>query len=328
MRKIYLLLLALLVTPFIYAQSSKGITMEEYTLAKTFDIKNPDEDSYEKFGGNKYIAERYEERKPYFITGDDGMKKRIDLYTLSRKGESLPIGTMIYYTTETGKRYIACIPNTFSEGKVWEQYFSDIHGIDKVEKFFVLKLSYVLSKEFSYQQYKATLKGDASNRSEAGTYGNDICFPGDDLVAMADGSKHMMKDIKVGDKVLTVDPKTHNPKVSIISKTFIHKAENYAMSTLTLLQATPEKDSHSIHLSVKEISATPNHPMATEEGTKNIGSIAIGERILCLDPITKKMAQFTVWDKSESAGGYQQVYNMETAEGSTFIMNGVMVRQK
>jgi len=37
---------------------------------------------------------------------------------------------------------------------------------------------------------------------------------------------------------------------------------------------------------------------------------------------------FTVWDKTEGAGGMQQVYNIVAAEGNTLIMNGVMVNQK
>jgi hypothetical protein len=35
-----------------------------------------------------------------------------------------------------------------------------------------------------------------------------------------------------------------------------------------------------------------------------------------------------VWGREESAGGVQPVYNIVADGGSTFIMNGVMVRQK
>ncbi|MFT4202715.1 MAG: hypothetical protein QM610_02265 [Chitinophagaceae bacterium] len=315
----------------LYAQTTtmpKGITMEQYAKAKTYDIKDPDADDYAKFGENQYIAERYEEKKPYFITGDDGKRKRIDLYSLTKKGDDFPLGTLVYYTTETGKRYIACIPNNFSDGKVWEEYFTDIHAIDKVEPFFILKLSYVLSKEFSYQQYKATLKGAAVNRKEEGTYGNDICFPGTDLVAMADGSHKMVRDIKTGDHIVTVDAASNTTKETVVKALVSHKAENYAITTLTMLNVDVLKDGHDLHISVQEVKATPNHPMLTSTGSKNIGTIEEGEKVICQNAKTGKLEAFQVWDKKESAEGVQQVYNMETTEGNTFLMNGVMVRQK
>ncbi len=304
----------------------RGITMEEYTNAKKYNIEDLDNDNYAKFGNNQYIVERYEDKKPFFITGDDGKRKRIDLYSLTKKGEDISLGLIIYYTTETGKRYIACLPNFFSEGKVWEQYFEDIHGIDKIEQNFVLKLSYILSRELSYSQYKATLKGEEDSRAEAGTYGNDICFPGSDLVAMADGSQKFLKDIQAGDQILTIDQEAGTSKVVTVTKLIEHTPENYAITTLTLFNAITKEDG--IHISALAISATPNHPMSTSMGLKNITAIERGEKIICQNPATGKLETFEVWNKTEKAGGVQAVYNMETTGGDTFIMNGVMVKQK
>lgn len=328
MKKIFVLLFSVLNLTVLLAQKNKGLTMEEFQQAKTFDIKDLDKDDYAKFGDNKYIVERYEDRKPYFITGDDGKKKRIDLYSLSIKGDDAPLGTMIYYTTETGKRYISCIPNNFSDGKVWEKYFEDIHGIDKVEPFFVLKLSYVLSKEFSYLRYNATLKGEEANRAEAGTYGNDICFPGEDLVAMADGSKKMIKDVQLGDQIVVANEADHSTKVTTVSQVMAHDEKNYALTKLTVVKSMISDNGHNIALTIQQLSATPNHPMQTFDGVKNIGAIQIGENIECVNPKNGQLEQFKVWDTEEKAGGVQKVYNLETKEGNTFIMNGVIVRQK
>jgi hypothetical protein len=318
----------LLSTNILLAQAPKGITIDEYQKAKTFIIKDLDNETYAKFDSNHFIAERYEDRKPYFITGDDGMKKRIDLYSLSKKADGQQVGTLIYYTTEKGKLYTACLPNGFADAKVWDAYFTDIHAIDKVEQFFVLKLSYVLSKEFSYQQYKSSLKGKEPNRAEAGTYGNDICFPGDDLVAMADGSSKILKDIEAGDKIVTIDPATKNPTTTTVTKLVSHSAKNYAITTLTLIGATSGVDLHDIHFSVQQVQATPNHPITTKTGTKKLGEVLEGEQVLCQNKQTGKYQTFTVCDKLEKAGGVQPVYNMETTGGSTFLMNGVMVMQK
>jgi len=313
-----------------FAQMPKGITMEEYQKAKTFDIKDLDNDTYVKFDNNTYVLDRYEGRKPYFVTGDDGLKKRIDLYTLSSKSEGSVLGTIIYYTNEKGKKYIACLPNPSADGKVWEKYFEDIHAIDKEEKFFVLKLSYILSKEYSYQQYKTTLKGKEPDRSEAGTYGNDICFPGDEEVAMANGSRKLLNEIKPGDKVVSVNPVTRQPGIVNVKKLTVHEAKNYAITHLTLLSAKVKSTNTAteVQLSSREIEATPNHPVMTKSGIKNIGSVREGEEVLSKNAVTGKYEVFTVWNKTEKANGIQKVYNIDADAGSTFIINGVMVMQK
>jgi hypothetical protein len=59
-----------------------------------------------------------------------------------------------------------------------------------------------------------------------------------------------------------------------------------------------------------------------------MGELAEGDRVLCLDGKTGRYAEFMVWGREESAGGVQPVYNIVADGGSTFIMNGVMVRQK
>ena len=98
--------------------------------------------------------------------------------------------------------YTALQPNFTANAKVWEKYFEDIHAIEKEEKNFVLKLSYILSKEMSFQLYKAINKGK-DMKEESGTYGSDICFPGDQLVAMANGEQKNLANVCPGDIVMT-----------------------------------------------------------------------------------------------------------------------------
>ncbi|WP_432327361.1 hypothetical protein ACRQ5D_28355 [Mucilaginibacter sp. P25] len=184
----------------------RPLTMDEYKKAQSFTIVNLDNDTYIKFE-NTYVLDRYESRKPYFITGADGLKKRIDLYKLVAKEGMQEIGLMVFYTNEKGKLYKALVPDFTADAKVWEQYFQDIDNINKVEQNFILKLSYVLSKEVSFQQYKV-LNAGKDLKEEAATYGNDICFPGEELVTMANGDKKMLKAVKSGDEVITVDPLT------------------------------------------------------------------------------------------------------------------------
>lgn len=303
----------------------RPLTMAEYENAKTFTVKDLDKDSYVKFD-NAYVLDRYEMRKPYFITGDDGQKKRIDLYKLIAKDGMQELGTLIYYTNEKGKVYTALQPNFTADGKVWEQYFNDIDNINKEEKNFILKLSYVLSKEMSFQLYKAINKGK-DMKQEGATYGTDICFPGTELIKMADGSQKELNKIKAGDKVIAVDPLTHSSAIATVSQLVAHPASNYALTQLLLINAE-EQTSNNIRLTAKIISATPNHPVRTGTEQKRIGDVQINEKITCWDERTNAYKNYTVFNKEEKAGGNQKVYNMIVDKGNTFVVNNVMVMQK
>lgn len=315
---------------FSYAQDKpvRSLTMDEYEKTKSFSVKDLDNDTYVKFD-NTYVLDRYESRKPYFITGDDGKKKRIDIYKLLAKEGMHDLGVMIFYTNEQGKLYKACMPHFTADGKVWAKYFEDIHAIDKQEANFVLKLSYVLSKEFGFQLYKAANQGKDLSK-ESGTYGNDICFPGNMQVSMASGGTKELSAIRPGDRILTVDPSTQRANVVTVKELTSHTPKNYAITRLTLLavQERATAAGTEVLLSGKTVQATPNHPVLTRSGQKKMGDITTGDEILCLDKLTGRYQAFTVWNKSESAGGLQPVYNIVADGGTTFLMNGVMVLQK
>ncbi|CAM4018119.1 intein N-terminal splicing region [Pedobacter westerhofensis] len=306
----------------------RPLTLAEYDIAKNYNVSDLDKETYIKFD-NMYILDRYQARKPFFITGDDGLKKRVDLYRLLAKEGMQEIGLMVFYTTEKGKVYKALVPDYTAEGKVWDKYFQDIDNINKEEKNFVLKLSYILSRELSFQQYKVLNNGKAPSEEEA-TYGSDICFPGDEQVAMANGLKKMLKDVKAGDQVITVDPQTKAASIVNVKELTAHEAKNYALTTLMLVMSDLKETSSGteIQLSVKLLQATPNHPMMTRGGNRKMGEIKEGQEVLCLNELSGTYDVYTVWKKDERAGGTQKVYNIVADGGSTFVMNGVMVMQK
>jgi hypothetical protein len=294
--------------------ASRALTMAEYEKVKGFSVSDLDKDTYVKFE-NAYVLDKNGFGRPYFITGDDGKKKRIDLYRVILRDGRVELGTMIYYTNETGKLWAACMPGYKADGKVWEKYFEDIHAIEKVETNFVLKLSYVLSKELGYQFYR---NGGKEVSREAGTYGNDICFPGDMAVEMVGGGRKPVSEVKAGDAVLTVDPATGRAKGVKVSQLTVHEAKNYAITRLVLVAAR-EMGERNVVLSSRILEATPNHPMV---GGKKAGELVVGDKVVCDDGV------FVVWDKTEGAGGVQKVYNIVADGGSTLIMNGVVVKQK
>ncbi|RZK23487.1 MAG: hypothetical protein EOO56_04910 [Hymenobacter sp.] len=306
----------------------RPLTLDEYQKAKTFVVKDLDTETYVKFE-SAYILDRYEARKPYFITGDDGLKKRIDLYKLVAKTGMQEIGTMVFYTNEKGKRYQALLPDFTADGKVWERYFEDIHAIDKEEKNFVLKLSYVLSKEMSFQQYKNLNQGKDLH-AEAGHYGSDICFPGHQLVALADGSHRPLRDIQPGDQILTLNAATRQPATSEVRELVAHAAKNYALTRLEVIAVREQTSRTATHaqLTSQVLEATPNHPLQTSAGQKPAGEVELGEQLLCLNPATQAYEPYTVLRKHEYGGGEQAVYNLVVDSDNAFVLNGVMVLQK
>jgi preprotein translocase subunit YajC len=327
------LILTLLLTGTIYLSQAQAVkprplTIEEYNKAQTFTIADLDKDTYVKFE-NAYVLDRYENRKPYFITGSDGLKKRVDLYKLVAKEGLQEIGLMVFYTNEKGKLYKALVPDFTADGKVWAKYFEDIDNINKEEKNFILKLSYILSKELSFQQYKV-LNGGKDMKEESATYGNDICFPGDEMVTMANGQKKMLRSIKSGDEVITIDPATKKSSAVKVKELTIHEAKNYALTQLVLISAIVKntRAGQMINLNAKVLQATPNHPMLTKKGNQKMGQIAEGQEVLCLNEQTGRYETFTVLQKTEHGGGVQKVYNIIADGGSTLLMNGVMVMQK
>jgi intein/homing endonuclease len=127
---------------------------------------------------------------------------------------------------------------------------------------------------------------------------------------------------------MTVDPSTHAAIPVVVKELTVHAAKNYAITRLLLLAVTTDVSGRQVNLQCKELEGTPNHPMVTATGDATMGELKEGDRVLCLDGTTGRYAEFTVWNKEESAGGVQSVYNIVADGGNTFIMNGVMVRQK
>jgi hypothetical protein len=327
MKKYLLTLLSFVFVLQVMAQS-RPITTAEYEKAKTFTVKDLDKDTYVKFD-NAYVLDRYEMRKPYIITGDDGQKKRVDLYRLVAKDSMLDIATVIFYTNENGKLYTAVMPLFNSNADIWNKYFEDIHATDKEEKNYVLKLSYVLSKEFSYQLYKSMNAGK-DVKEEAGTYGTAICFPGDQLVTLANGTQKELRSIQPGDEIVSPDAATHQTSTIRVKELVKHTAENYAITRLLVMHAVEQEQegTHVVTLSGKVLQATPNHPVLTIAGKKQMGAVVTGDQLLCMDEHTKTLVTYTVINKTEAAGGRQPVYNIVAEGGDAFMMNNIMVLQK
>jgi hypothetical protein len=127
-----------------------------------------------------------------------------------------------------------------------------------------------------------------------------------------------------------VDPVTRQANTVTVKQLVVHAAENYAITSLLIVAAHEQQTTkgNMVQLNSKVLQATPNHPMMTTTGKKPIGEITTGEQIICMDATTHTYQTFTVFNKTETGGGVQKVYNMVVDGGSTFMMNDVMVLQK
>jgi len=121
--------------------------------------------------------------------------------------------------------------------------------------------------------------------------------------------------VKAGDAVVTVDPLTHRERAVTVHALTVHSVKNYAITRSVLVSAVAGGD-REVVLSSRVLEATPNRPMG--DG-KTAGELKVGDRVWCVDG--SGCRAFTVWDKTEAAGGEQR-------KDSWYQEKGVTSRQK
>lgn len=147
---------------------------------------------------------------------------------------------------------------------------------------------------------------------------------------MANGEKKLLSKVEPGDEIISIDQVSRKPAAVKVKMLQVHEAKNYAITHLTLFHVTKRLTpaGYEVQLFSRQLEATPNHPVTTNTGTKNIGAVNEGEEVICRNTKTGNYEAFTVWEKTEITKGILKVYNIDADAGSTFIINGVMVMQK
>ncbi len=307
--------------------AARGMTPEEYKIALEATVEDLDHDTYIKFADGKYVLDRYEMKPPYFITGDSGVKKRIDLYKLIDRASMEELGLIALFTnTASGETFNLVIPNMASSGEVWNMYFDDIHQHDREEKDVALKMSYILSKEVAYLMQKSSGVDMSAMEQSGDDY--DFCFPSQASITMHDGSQKRISEIKVGDMVTTFDQETLiNTTIASVS---IHHKRNIQLIKVILLPVettTASSNDESYLADIVELLATPNHPVMTEKGKKNIGQLHIGDVLYRHHPMTDRLEKYKVGFTIPSYETTEEVYNLTTTAG-TYLAGGIMVFSK
>lgn len=331
-RRIYSLSLTIaliftLHTTFAQDDALRGMTQEEYALAKTVQVDDLDNDTYVKIGEGDYVLDRYDMKPPYFITGDSGIKKRIDVYKMLDRESMGELGLVVYFTnTEAEETFNLVIPNMASKGDVWNMYFDDIHQYDREEGDVALKMSYVLSKEVAYLMQKSSGVDMSAMDQDNSDY--DFCFAADALVTMADGSEKMISEIEIGDIVLTLDQGISKPvKVEGIdthqkAEISLAKAVLFPLENITASLAGAD-----LNITATELVATANHPVLTADGKKALGELQTGDVLLKYDAHSGQSVKYKVHFVAPIYDTVSKVYNLDV-DGDSYLINQVLVLEK
>uniref|UniRef100_A0A6C0JMQ0 DNA-directed RNA polymerase n=1 Tax=viral metagenome TaxID=1070528 RepID=A0A6C0JMQ0_9ZZZZ len=143
------------------------------------------------------------------------------------------------------------------------------------------------------------------NQAPRNTY---QCLDPNELVWMSDGSKKAIKDISIGEKVLSFNPETLDITETHVVNHFVRENEDTIYKLRTI--------------SGREIIATEDHKFMTNKGWKTVGEIMknINEiKIGChYDPLTKKFKFIEVKSVSKEPNGLVSDIEVES-ENHSFI---------
>jgi len=143
------------------------------------------------------------------------------------------------------------------------------------------------------------------NQAPRNTY---QCLDPNELVWMSDGSKKAIKDISIGEKVLSFNPETLDITETHVVNHFVRENEDTIYKLRTI--------------SGREIIATEDHKFMTNKGWKTVGEIMknINEiKIGChYDPLTKKFKFIEVKSVSQEPNGLVSDIEVES-ENHSFI---------
>jgi len=159
-----------------------------------------------------------------------------------------------------------------------------------------------LWKAFSNQKQLAKLLEDEPAPGPTG------CFVAGTLVQMADGSTKAIELIKIGDKVLTRNPKTGKTETKTVTKTTVHTVRGVYVIGFTDIKT---------HKVVETITATPNHPFFVHgKGFVTVEQLGIGTQIVTRAGPTIVLSS----KKYQSAKAGYVVYNLVVSHDHTYFV--------
>jgi hypothetical protein len=134
------------------------------------------------------------------------------------------------------------------------------------------------------------------------------CFPAGAAVTMADGSLRAIERVRAGDWVQSYDSESRTLVPTVVLETRRHDAVA----------------SHAGFIRVNgRLSATPNHPIWTPQGSKPAGRLVVGDSIVSTDE--HGAAASDVVRSIEVLAGDEDVFDIRVAEPGNYFVGGILV---
>ncbi len=296
-------------------EEKRGLTKPEYDAVKMLTVKNLEKDTYIKLP-NGFILDRYESRPAYVFKFSDGIERRIYLYKVFETDQMKEIGMLAFFVTpKDGKQLKLCIPNAMASKEIWGAYIDDLKDNDKKIAGFSSCVAFVLSREFSGG-------GKNETTSESGEY--EYCFPADAHIQLADGTEKNIADIQPGDQLTSFQSDTKTLSVATVTQLQVHDNQSFSLSKLLLSPANNTVASQTEHVAFISLEATPNHPVWTQTGKKELGAIQTGEIVYLSDHQTHTLQPYRVHAVFQENRKVTKVYNLVTNQ-ATYVVNGIVV---
>lgn len=317
MKKLIYFITLLFLSTSVFAQEGEkmGIKLSEFEAVKKIAIKNLDKDTYVKDGN--FVLDN--STSPYVFKFSDGLERRIYLYkVLEAAGMKEIANLMIFTTPKDGKRISLVVPNPLAEKETWGKYIDDLKDGEKAVSGFSSCVAFVLAKEFS------GVAGDKSKEEDKYEY----CFPAEAKIIMANGETKNISDVKVGEYVVSYNAIKKSAESTIVEKVDIH--ENSEFDIVKVFLVDPSEmitASVSVKYKLKELEATANHPIYTENGKTTMGNLKVGQNVFVYDSETNKFKKFNVFLTKAGVRKVNKVYNLIT-EKNSYLVNSVVVLKK
>jgi hypothetical protein len=154
------------------------------------------------------------------------------------------------------------------------------------------------------------------------------CFPGSEMVLMADFSEKTINQLIIGDEILSL-----NKETGILEKTIILEIQqhtgNYKLLEIfysdgSNLTSTTKKDFSS---STRLIKLTENHPIMTISGFKPARYLKTGDEIFIFNSLNKQIEKVKIEKLAEPNEAANNVYNLKL-NSENYIVDGVIVMMK
>lgn len=317
-------LLCCLLPALAQTDKPRPMTMDEYKKAKTFTINDLEAETYVKFD-NAYVLDRYEMKPPYVFKYTDGIERRVYLYRMLDNKTKQPMGMVaVYQTPANGKKFNVCIPSPDTDKAVWAQYIDDLKDYNKAEAAFGSAFAYVLSREMA-----ALVNGGGAASNTGNKTDYDVCFPGDALVTLADGTQKPISEVKAGEKIASYNAQTGLLEAAQVLEVQTHEGKAYPLATLLLTDDALTASTAAGAAHMIRMQATPNHPLLTQHGRKAIGQLNADDLVYVRNPQTGEFGTYKIHQVSlpEFPATATKVYNLLT-DKQNYLVNDAVVLDK